>query len=203
MRLGAIVLAAGFSSRMGEFKPLIEVDGIPILLSEIDLLRSSGVEQVVVVSGYRHEDLVACLTSSCTSAASVQIANNPEYKTGMFSSVLAGVRGVADSVDAFFLLPSDCPGVSPDTLSAQVAGMNSLLCDVVYPVFNGRRGHPPLISARVIPQLLDWRGEGGLKMFLKGCSHYDLQVQDSHVLNDLDTPSELARYKGTLAASIR
>ncbi|MBP1627495.1 MAG: metal dependent phosphohydrolase [Holophagaceae bacterium] len=197
MKLGAIILAAGLSSRMGSFKPLLEVDGETLLLNEISLLLSCGVERVVVVTGNRHEDVCGCLSGLPQYGSQVAVAFNPDFQTGMFSSVLTGVKALGDSVEAFFLLPSDCPGVSRSTLLQLSASLAADSCSVAYPVFHGRRGHPPLISAKVIPDLLEWHGEGGLKQFLRSCEGCDVAVDDGNVLNDLDTPSDLMRYIGS------
>ncbi|MGB8261933.1 MAG: NTP transferase domain-containing protein [Terracidiphilus sp.] len=56
-RIGAIVLAAGYSSRMGRFKPLLPLNGSPAILAVLGLLRRAGIEQIVVVTGHRAEDL--------------------------------------------------------------------------------------------------------------------------------------------------
>jgi molybdenum cofactor cytidylyltransferase len=63
---------------------------------------------------------------------------------------------------------------------------------IVYPVYQGRRGHPPLIPTSLIPGILTWEKEGGLKSFLKMYEKIavDLPVNDEFILKDIDTPDD-------------
>lgn len=194
MNLGAIILAAGLSSRMGAFKPLLEVDGQALLLKEIKLLLSCGIQQIVVVSGNRHADICACLSVLPEYGGKVVVAHNAHFHEGMFSSVLIGVAALEKKLDAFYLLPADCPGVTQQTILALRDALEAQPCAVVYPVYQGRRGHPPLISSQVLPELLAWHGEGGLKQFLRSCVGCEVAVEDWNVMNDLDTPADYIRY---------
>ena len=194
MKLGAVILAAGLSTRMGGFKPLLELDGQAMLLREIGLLLSSGLHQVVVVSGNRHEDVCRCLSVLPQYGREVQVAHNREFEAGMFSSVLTGVRALAETIESFYLLPADCPGVTLRTLLDLGEAMVQGGWEVVYPVVQGRRGHPPLISCTVLSRLEQWQGEGGLKAFLRTCEGTEVAVEDRNILNDLDTPTDLLRF---------
>jgi len=113
----AVIIAAGLSSRMGEFKPLIDVGGKAALFRLLDTIEASGLKRAVVVTGHRHALIEAALrqyssispspaaiTSSSSSSApafvssfsvgglSVDTVYNAAYESGMFSSVQAGIR---------------------------------------------------------------------------------------------------------------
>jgi CTP:molybdopterin cytidylyltransferase MocA len=69
---------------------------------------------------------------------------------------------------------------------------------ILYPTFDGRRGHPPLIATSLIPQILMWSGGGGLRAFLNGrdAESAELAVNDESILIDLDTPEDYRRMLG-------
>ena len=82
--IGGVVLAAGYSSRMGDFKPLLPVAGVPALKRCIDTLTAAGAE-TAVVTGFRREELAPLVREW----GACEIVN-PDYGAGMFTSVLAG-----------------------------------------------------------------------------------------------------------------
>lgn len=57
MRYGAVILAAGIASRMGDFKPLLPMGEESVIQNVVRVLREAGVQQIVVVTGYRKEVL--------------------------------------------------------------------------------------------------------------------------------------------------
>ena len=63
---------------------------------------------------------------------------------------------------------------------------------IIYPVFQGKRGHPPLIPATLFKAVLDWRGDGGLNSVLR--AHEDIAIQidvnDKGILFDVDEPGD-------------
>jgi len=100
----AIVLSAGFSSRMGAFKPLLRLGDETALEKAVNLFRHAEVEHLQVVVGHQAEllnPLVERLGVSCTV--------NPSYRDGMFSSVQSAMRKLPEGTDGFFLLPVDTP----------------------------------------------------------------------------------------------
>ncbi len=110
-RTAAVVLAAGRSSRMGTSKPLLQVGQVTAIERVVSSLRAAGAGQVVVVTGHNPEALLPVL-----SRLQVDRAHNPDYDSGMFSSVRAGAAALSADVDAFFVLPVDCPLVTPRVL---------------------------------------------------------------------------------------
>jgi HD superfamily phosphohydrolase YqeK len=110
----------------------------------------------------------------------------------MFSSVVAGVATVGDDVDSFFVLPVDIPLVRPSTIRRLLAAQKEKMFDVVYPVFRGERGHPSLIAGGLAGEIIDWRGDGGLKQALAGLEStaLDINVADGNILLDMDTAED-------------
>lgn len=188
--LAAIVLAAGYSSRMGDFKPLLPVGGQPAIDCAVHLFRDAGIDDVSVVVGHRADDL-----GPAVQRLGVRAVVNPAYHTGMYSSVVAGIAAVADTVGACFVLPVDIPLVRPATVASIVRAYRVGTPAVLYPVFAGRRGHPPLLSSTLFPEILTGNGIGGLRALLD--RHDDraaeVDVFDEGVLLDMDRPNDYRR----------
>ncbi|WP_272700777.1 DVU_1551 family NTP transferase [Desulfovibrio sp. Fe33] len=191
--LAAIIPAAGLSSRMGRFKPLLPLANGTVLSRCVTLFRKCGVERIVTVTGKRADEVAACAAE-----AGAEAVFNPSYERGMYSSVLTGVRALGTDVSAFFMLPADIPLVRPETVKRLIDDFERLRPSVLYPRFAGERGHPPLISADIIPAILAHDGSGGLRAVLDGVEadarHVD--VPDFGVVHDLDRPEDYALALG-------
>src|SRR5690242_15632941 len=114
MKINGIILAAGLSSRMKALKPLLKLKEKTIIEYSIDSMLQSGVQQVVVVLGYRAEEVAAVLLAKGDHPQLV-LTCNPHYaETDMLASVKFGLTSLPDC-DAFFLLPGDMPAVNLKT----------------------------------------------------------------------------------------
>jgi molybdenum cofactor cytidylyltransferase len=142
---------------------------------------------VRVVAGYRRKILVPLLDR-----LGAEVIINYRYAEGMFSSVQAAVKSLGPSTGAFFLMPADVPLVKAETISYLAESYNRHPGKILVPVFDGRRGHPPLISARFAAEIMNYSGEGGLGAIL-GLHNADIvfvPVADGNILLDLDTPGD-------------
>jgi putative nucleotidyltransferase with HDIG domain len=185
--LAAIIPAAGLSSRMGSFKPLLPLGDGTVLSRCVALFRECGVERIVTVTGKRADEVAACAVE-----AGAEAVYNPSFEQGMYSSVLTGVRTLRDDVRAFFMLPADIPLVRPETVRRLVDEFERTRPSVLYPRFAGERGHPPLIAAEIVPAILNHDGTGGLRAVLDGveADALDLDVPDFGIVHDLDRPED-------------
>jgi len=192
-RLAAVILAAGLSSRLGEFKPLVELGGVTLLDRAAGLFREAGVEDIVAVAGHH-----ASKTVAEAARLGIPAVTNETYADGMFTSVLAGLRALAEgggAPDAVFLLPVDIPLVRPHTLRLLRDRLASTQTAVLHPVFAGKRGHPPLIAARFVPEILAWDGANGLRGALLALEERhgaaEIPVADENIHFDVDTQTDL------------
>lgn len=176
----ALVLAAGFSSRMGAFKPLLPLGESTVLAHVVQSCRAAGVEHILAVSGRE-----AAALEAETARLDIAVTHNPRYAEGMFSSVCAGLAALPP-VRRVFILPVDIPLVRSQTLRRLAAETGET--PVLLPEFDGRAGHPPLISRDIVPDILNWQGEGGLKHALTKHACRRVAVADRAVLLDMDTP---------------
>ncbi len=198
MMTGGLVLAAGLSSRMGAFKPLMRIGGKTLIEHSVESLFRGGAESVTVVLGFRAPE-VHRLLSERYSAESVRFALNPAYETtDMLASVKAGLSVLAPC-DAFFLLPGDMPAVAESTMRALASALAETDAPVAIPAVDGRRKHPPLIRASSISGILSYEGEDGLRGIWRGYGNRvaEVSVSDKGCLldaDDMDGFRELSRY---------
>jgi CTP:molybdopterin cytidylyltransferase MocA len=125
----------------------------------------------------------------------IDVVSNPDYKSGMFSSVVAGVKALSPGTEAFFPLPADIPLVKTHTYLSLMEARAATGVDVVHPTFRGARAHPPLISSSLADGILSWPGEGGLGGFLENSPHSRAEIPtgDRAVTLDMDTPEDYER----------
>lgn len=193
-KIGALILAAGHSSRMIKFKPLLRIGDKLLIEHVIWLFKSCGITRVITVAGYKAEVLIPSLVT-----ASSEYVINENYNDGMFSSVQRGAEKLKDECDAFFLLPVDIPLVRPATIRKLLDIYDDPISSVYYPTFQSRRGHPPLIAGRLIHPILEYHGTDGLRGLLHRYreSAVEVPVSDPFVLMDADTPEDLAHLEKT------
>ncbi len=182
MKTGAIILAAGLSSRMGQCKPLLKVGEKTMLDHCIHLFQRACVDEIVVVVGHNSEEILQAVKEK---EINVRAVENSEFQSGMFSSIRRGVESLKHC-DAFFVLPVDIPLVRPTTLTAIIEGFDGRKS--VVPVFDGSSGHPPLIAANLREQILQTGNDGILRDILASRGYNKVKVWDAAILADADTP---------------
>lgn len=187
-RVNGLILAAGMSSRMGSFKPLMPLRGKTLIENSIDSMLLSGVSRVVVVLGYRGEEVETILRSRYLGDTIVLAYNRAYASTDMLTSVKAGISAMPDC-DAFFLLPGDMPVIGKETYLALFRAMLDKPPSITFPTLDGYRKHPPLIDCAFMEDILNFTGDGGLRAFWK--LHADkvvtVPVDDIGCWTDLDT----------------
>ena len=185
-RIGAVIPAAGLSSRMGRFKPLLPCGDMTVIERTVSSALPHA-DSIAVVTGYNSGELGEVLRARFGDR--VTIAHNPDYaSTQMLDSVRIGLRALGDC-DAFFILPGDMPEISRGTYEKLIQAYDGSY-DALYPAVNGRRGHPPLISAGMIPEIMNGSGKGGLRAILNRAYTAEIAVGDEGALIDLDTPED-------------
>ena len=190
--IAALILAAGESSRMKKLKPLLPLEGRTMIERVIGLFREVGIADIRAVLGHEADRLIPVLDRQ-----GVSHVINEGYRSGMFSSLRTGAAHLQEGCGAFFLLPADMPFVRPETLQRLIAAFRET-GEVAYrPRYQGRRGHPPLISAELIPAILAFDQPGGLRALLAGYEGrcVDIECDDPGILIDLDTPEDYRKYR--------
>ena len=185
-----LILAAGLSSRMNEFKPLMPLRKKTLIENAIDSVLSGGAGSATVVIGYRGAVVETLLRRRYGEL--VQIVWNLEYdRTDMMHSIQIGC-GALPECEAFFLLPGDMPVVRRSTFEKLLQARREKQSLVIFPTLKDWRKHPPLIDSGLIPEIQTFQGPGGLRGLWQWHeeSIQTVPVDDEGVWIDLDTPKD-------------
>ena len=186
MEVGALIVAAGMSSRMGEFKPMLPLGSISVAQRVVATLNQAGVSKVVMVTGYNATKLERHLAGN----GIIFLRNENFATTQMFDSVKIGLAYLQDKCHKVLVTPVDVPLFTAKTLKTILDSGAPLAC----PRCEGRQGHPILIASSLIPEILADCGETGLKGAIGRCNAELLciDVDDPGTIHDADTPEDFS-----------
>jgi molybdenum cofactor cytidylyltransferase len=181
--VAAIILAAGRSTRMGSFKPLLPFGASTVIETCIENLRDGGVETIVVVVGHRAEDIKERLKS-----CGVIFAVNPDSGSEMTASIACAVPQLPVETKAVLITPADHPAVPAEVITTLINEWNRGAVLVV-PTWNDRGGHPVLIDLGFRDELLRLDPNLGLRRLFD--AHQDqvrrVAVNSNSIARDMDT----------------
>jgi molybdenum cofactor cytidylyltransferase len=189
LRLAAVVLAAGRSSRVGANKLLLKVVDRRVIEH---ILFSLKPFETIVVLGHRPDDV-----KEFVEAFGAETVHNPDYDEGMITSFQAGLRALDPDVEAVFMVLSDTFGFSHELLE-EMKGvlMNDPEALIVSPVHEGRRGHPVLFRKPLFDEFLGLgKGETMRDAVNRHESQHRYVEADIWCTVDLDTPEDYERVK--------
>jgi len=186
LNLGALVLAAGASIRMGAPKPLVRWRERSFVGHVVDRARAAGCDPIVVVHGAH--------AIAASEVAPAQLVANPRWAEGPTTSLQVGLAA-AGPLDAVLVATVDRPHVAAATWTRLVEAARGRPEAVWQPRFDGRRGHPLVVPAWLFPHALALPADATLRDLLArgDVVRCTLDVDDPAVLDNLDTPGDLAR----------
>ncbi len=187
---GICILAAGFSSRMGRFKPLLPIGDKSVIERAIDVSKAAGIGQITVVTGYNRDAI-----SPIVHRKKAIEAFNPNFEKGMFTSIQRGVAALSSDLDGFFIMPVDCPLVTETVLRLLMKESEPETFTV--PCYCGKKGHPLLVPGAYRDAILSHDGTGGLKAITDRDFDKMKRVETGFegVVMDMDTPAAYEEIK--------
>lgn len=183
MIVGAIVLAAGQSRRMGTAKLALPIAGEPMLRQTIAKAREAGLP-ILLVTG-AHEQVVL------NTAPDVPHVHAARHAEGLAESLKAGLAAAPAEWGAVLIMLGDMPLVSAATLRA-LANRLASGAEAVVPTYDGKRGNPAGFSRKCWPMLQELQGDSGARAILDRLGVVEIIVEDEGVLRDFDTVGDLA-----------
>jgi molybdenum cofactor cytidylyltransferase len=183
--VSAIVLAAGQSKRMGKLKQLMPLGKSTILEQTLANLLGAKVTDVVVVLGYRAEEVMKRM-----SGRPVKIVVNPVYRQGMGTSIAAGLKFVDSQAPAVMLALGDQPYVDSPTINRLLDEFARSDKGIAIPTYKGQRGHPLIFARKYQAQLARLKGDiGGREIIRENPGDVlEVPVDCEGVIIDIDTP---------------
>ena len=189
--IGAVILAAGASSRMGAPKQLMKYAGETLVRRAAGAAREAGCHPVVVVTG-AYADLV----TDELRGLDLRTAHNPEWESGMGSSIRAGFRAIAETsnqVAAVIIMLCDQPFVTRDVLSGLILAQRGSGSAIVASSYGSTVGVPALFGREFFGELLELEGESGAKQIIQKHSDRVQVLPFPQGEMDLDTPADFGR----------
>ncbi|MBV9418374.1 MAG: NTP transferase domain-containing protein [Alphaproteobacteria bacterium] len=190
--VGAIVLAAGMSSRMGSNKLVATVGGKPLVRHAVEAAMASAASSVVVVTGNGGAEVRRAVGD-----LSPTFVDNPDFSKGLSTSLREGLKALPVGCDGALILLGDMPGVTPALLDKMIAafdpGEERAICIATR---HGKRGNPVLWARRFFPEMLAIEGDTGARHLIAQYPELVVEVEaaDDGPLTDIDTPEALAAY---------
>ena len=188
MMFACIILAAGEGSRIGKCKAALPfADGETLLSHIISTYINSKVDNILIITGYWEKETVEAAQNV---PPTVKFVKNDNPKLGMFSSVCKGVSLLDGNTKYFFVHPVDIPLVKEETVlrlkNAILDSKNDKAWTI--PECKNVEGHPVVVSSSLIPELLCWSGENGLRGFLSSQKNNKVveHVNDEGTIFDID-----------------
>ncbi len=174
---------------MGQTKQLLEWEGKSILQRVLENLCSSQVEEVILVLGHEADKILQRVDTR-----QVKVVINKSYREGMITSIQQGLMNQDEKVEAFFIVLADQPGVGPEVFNRLISEFRRVTPEktIVLPTFRGRRGHPPLFSAKYRKEAFQIKGDVGFRQILQ--EHPEdieaVEMDTDSILQDIDTPDD-------------
>jgi molybdenum cofactor cytidylyltransferase len=196
-RVGAIILAAGKSTRMGEPKQLLRLGQSTVLERTLENIRGAGLDEIVLVLGSSAETIRQHLPASAFEA--LKIVVNEGYDQGMASSLREGLSVVHPQIDAVLIVLADQPFIRPETFGQIVDQYRRSGAQIVIPTHKGSRGNPVLLDRSVFPETMALSGDIGCRAIFG--NHLDgivkVEVEDNGILLDIDDKADYERLQGS------
>lgn len=190
-RFGAIILAAGASTRMGQPKQLLSFHGQPLLVRAVEAALASEAWPVIAVLGANASAIRPSLAR-----LPVMIAENSAWAEGMAASIRSGItmlQQFSRSIDGALIAPCDQPGFQAGAIRKIVAAQQSTGSTIVASRFEGRNAAPALFLREHFATLQALTGEDGARHLLNGDPTQLTVVDLPELALDLDTPADYAR----------
>ena len=185
MMISGIILAAGMSTRMGEPKALLDWGGQPLICYQVRQLQEAGVDEVIVVLGYRADDVQRQMRQ-----LKCRVMLNPRYQMGRAASLRIGAKAANRDADAILILNVDSP--RPAAFLKSLIEAHKPDSVITRPVFQGRHGHPIVVNGGLRPELLAVEdNSGGLRAVVEAHrSEINDLPSDASCEVEFNTPEE-------------
>ncbi|HWO95435.1 MAG TPA: nucleotidyltransferase family protein [Bacillus sp. (in: firmicutes)] len=195
-KIGAIILAAGMSKRMGEPKLLLSIHGQPLFRYVLGPVVESSLQPIILVAGKYIEEI----HQHTVDFPEIKIIFNQNYAAGMSTSLKLGIQSIKEHVDAVIIFLADQPLVSSTVIQSLVKNYETSRKEgirIVRPKYQADLGHPILIDAELFNEFHKLEGDSGGKNIIKKYKHVMNIVSFENPMwgADVDTPEDFMKMK--------
>lgn len=200
-KIFGLIIAAGYSSRMDDFKPLVHYDQKPFIEHIINKLIAVCDEILIVTgfNGYMLEDSVKVIYNGKQILKKIDFIYNENFARGMFSSVQCGLKALINEMkesDYVMLHLVDQPHISEMVYEKLAKEARSSARKVILPSYEKKAGHPIMLSKSVVEKIIDAPVSDNLRDILR--KFHDeisyIEISDESIIQDVNTQKERERY---------
>jgi molybdenum cofactor cytidylyltransferase len=192
--MAAVLLAAGEARRLGGIcKPLLELDGVPLVRRTLLALREGGVDEVVVVLGHCADEVERAVRD-----LPITLVRNPDYGRGQIGSLRVGLAALSPAIDAFMVALADQPLIDAQDISALIGAFRARgEGAVLLPCVNGERANPVVFEAAVRDEVLEGDSDFGCRQWMDRhpARIVRFDTDNEHYRADIDTPEDLVGFE--------
>lgn len=190
MKIGALILAAGESKRMGEPKLLLPFGERTIIETVVDNIVQSKVDEILLVLGSNAEKIEEKIKDF-----PLRITVNPHFQKGMLSSVQWGFKGLSEKVQGVLVCLGDQPSISTDVIDKIIEAYKQTGKGIVVPTYNKNRGHPVLIDMKYLEEVQNLGADVGLRgvVYDHPEDTLEVEVESPAILKDIDNPDDYSK----------
>lgn len=192
-KIAGLLMAAGGSRRLDSPKQLLKWGNDYLINHIISIASSSNIDQLYVVLGSRQEEIQNIIADN-----NAVIVRNPDWKSGLSSSIKKGITAVPDDIQGAFILLVDQPFLSPDLLDQMIDRFSQTEAQVIAPRVHQQQCNPVLFKREVFSELLKVNGDKGAKSMLSQFSIEWVDWPDANLMLDIDSADD---YKFALQKS--
>lgn len=188
--IGAILLAAGNSERMGQCKFLLTVaNGLTFFENIIQTFSNFGIKKIVVVTQSKYISILENLCLDMETKPTFVANDFPEF--GRLYSLQLGIKALKN-VEFSFIQNADSPFIDSETL--KLLDLNKNKADYICPMFKAKGGHPVLVNNKTLKHILNSPKNSNLRDVLNSNSRWNVSVDNDLITVDIDTPEDYQKY---------
>lgn len=183
-----IIMAAGFSKRMGEDKLLMEIDGVKMVERVIRSCKDSILDEIILI--YRKKEI-----KEIGENYQIHTVYNPNADLGQSESMKLGLQ-TAHNNSAYMFLTGDQPFLTGDLINLLIEEYNKSQDRIIVPSYNGKNGTPAIFPPQFKEKLLHVKGDKGGRDIIKSNVHdvVKVAIEDEKLGLDIDKKEDFFVY---------
>jgi molybdenum cofactor cytidylyltransferase len=182
---------------MGQPKMILPWGETTVLGRVVKVFSEAGIQNLVIVTGGDREKVEHEISRLNNKFTITSVYNPHHEKSGMLSSILAGLKTIPEDAEAVLIGLGDQPQVEIATVKKIIKYFDQKGQGIIVPSYNHQRGHPILLNSIMVQELKTYKPEYSLRDFLNThqgeISYVSANIS---VLQDLDTPQDYQKYLG-------
>jgi molybdenum cofactor cytidylyltransferase len=194
-RISAIILAAGKSQRMGQPKMILPWGETTVLGRVVEVFSEAEIHTLLIVIGGDREKVESEIFRLKNDFPVTPVYNPDHEKSGMLSSILAGLNAIPEDAEAVLIGLGDQPQVEVATVKSIIKLFRQSKPEIIIPSYDNRRGHPILLASTMVQELKTLEPKYTLRDFLNIHQGEITYISAGiSILQDLDTPQDYKKY---------